>query len=157
MDWPCCARLVISCLHGLSNLSYVTSRAFAVSFYVIKVVKETPLAQLDRVLVQAGLALGTMPPVAASGVPPLPPPQSPTPSEEVTSVKVEMEHQAVRIMVDGVRKYKCSACGDQFGSKNGCVSHIMRDHSSKFLFCPVCNWTTTNHDSLIRHERTAHN
>lgn len=120
--------------------------------------KDTPWAELPSVLKKAGMAAGGTPP---------PPPPSPAPSDasdtEGSSVKIDTETGPVYLKAQRVKKagrkapvYICSGCDAEYGSVNGCKAHILREHSGRPLVCDVCDWTTYNADSLMKHTRDAH-
>lgn len=129
------------------------------SLTLLQAVKDTPWAELPTLLKKTGVVAGT-------SMQAMQPPPSPTPSQASDSeacVKVETEtgpvvFKAVRTKKPGRKApvYVCSGCDAEFGSVNGCKSHILREHSGEPLVCYVCDWATYNEDSLAKHIRDNH-
>ncbi len=140
------------------------------------VCKNTPLAQLPSLLLSIGLGVQSpsagfmhqaklqlktepMDVEGAQSGPSTPQPQ-PSTSTPATSVKSEAVGEgvaeAVPIYVYG-GAYKCSTCSKVLGSKGGCLSHIAKVHTGESYLCPICEWSSTNIDSVRRHVREKHN
>ncbi len=139
------------------------------------VCKETPLAQLPSLLMSVGLGVQSSAPglkhqpklhlktepMEAEGAQSGPTTPQPQPQPSTSAVKTETEDEAaskeaVPLWVYG-GAYKCSACGKVLGSKGGCLSHIAKVHTGESYLCPICEWSSTNIDSVRRHVREKHN
>ena len=139
------------------------------------VCKDTPLAQLPSLLMSVGLGIQSSAPglrhqpklhlktepMEAEGAQSGPSTPQPQPSTSAPKVKSEAEEEAasreaVPLWVYG-GAYKCSACDKVLGSKGGCLSHIARVHTGESYLCPICEWSSTNIDSVRRHVREKHN